>query len=457
MDTHRASASVSQKRRARNYGEEDRSFDHLIARLCRAFVRTTVDEIDEEINRWLKRIVLALGLDRATVAELNSSGWGAFSHGWARDPEHIIRQPLDVNALLPWLLKKVAAGETVIIPSLDDLPREAAVDRESFRRHGTKSNVTLPIRTGGEVVGGVGFATMSRERQWPAAIVEQLRLVAEIFGYALERKKSVGEIHRLRDELTHVSRITSVGQLATSIAHELNQPLAAVMNHAEACQIYLASDQPKLEAVRLSLEGIVSDTQRASEILGGFRQLFKRRELRSSSVSADELFDAVERILRSRATTLGVSLLFRIARTFPRITVDPILIQQVLINLILNAFDSVCAIGEGSREVEVTASQGEPGFIHFAVHDTGTGIQPHLMPRLFESFFTTKPEGLGIGLVISRSIVEAHGGSMRAQQRNGQGATFEFTLPTGAGAADPVNILTSSRSCRKMKSSLRPN
>jgi signal transduction histidine kinase len=432
MDTRRASALASQKRRASKSGEQDRSFDHLIAKLCRAFVRATVEEIDEEINRWLKRIVLALGLDRATVAELDSSGWGAFSHGWARDPDQIIEQPLDINALLPWLLNKVAAGETVIIPSLDDLPEEAAIDRESFRRHGTKSNVTLPIRTGGEVVGGVGFATMYRERKWPAAVVEQLRLVAEIFGYALERKKSVGEIHRLRDELTHVSRITTVGQLATSIAHELNQPLAAVMNNAEACQIYLASDHPNFEAVRMSLEGIVSDTQRASDILGRFRQLFKRRELRSSTLSPDELFDAVERILRSRATTLGVSLLFGLAPSLPYFTVDRILIQQVLINLILNAFDSVCATGEGPREVEVSASKGEPGFIHFAVQDTGTGIQPHLMLRLFESFFTTKPEGLGIGLAISRSIVEAHGGSMWAKRNPDRGATFEFTLPTAA-------------------------
>ena len=436
MDTRHASTLASRKRPAGKFGEENSSFDRLIAKLCRAFVRATVDEIDGEINRWLKRIVLALGLDRATVAELNSSGWGAFSHGWARDPEEIIGQPLDVNALLPWLLKKVAAGETVIIPCVDNLPEEAAVDRESFRRHGTKSNLTLPIRTGGEVVGGVGFATTRRERKWPATVVEQLRLVAEIFGYSLERKKSVGEIHRLRDELTHVSRITTVGQLATSIAHELNQPLAAVMNNAEACEIYLASDHPNLEAVRIALREIVSDTQRASDIVARFRQLFKRRQLRSSSLSPDDLFDAVERILRSRATTLGVSLLFRIPPSLPWVTVDSILIQQVLINLILNAFDSVCEIGDGPREVEVSASQREPGFMHFAVHDTGTGIQPHLMPRLFESFFTSKPEGLGIGLAISRSIVEAHGGSMWAQQSNGQGATFEFTLPTGAGTAD---------------------
>ena len=145
---------------------EARSFDQLIVKLCGAFVRATGEEVDQEINLWLKRIVLALALDRATVAEISPSGMWAFSHGWAREQDQIISRPLDANVLLPWLLRKMVAGETVVIPRLDDLPEEAAVDRESFRRHGTKSNVTIPINAGGQLVGGVGFATMYEERKW---------------------------------------------------------------------------------------------------------------------------------------------------------------------------------------------------------------------------------------------------------------------------------------------------
>jgi signal transduction histidine kinase len=407
----------------------NRGFDRIISQLCGAFVRATIDEIDEEINRWLRRIVTTLALDRATLAEINSSGWGAFSHGWARDPEQIIRRPLDVNILLPWLLRKVIAGETVIIPKLDDLPEEAAIDRESFRRHGTKSNVTIPIRAGHEVIGGVGFATMYQERDWPPEIVEQLELVTEIFGYALQRKKSVGEIHRLRDELTHVSRVTTLSQLASSIAHELNQPLAAIMNNAEAAQLYLAAAPRNLEAAGLAQKAIISDVQRASDIVVRFRQFFKRHDLHKSTLSPNELMVGVEPILRSRATITGVFLHFESATRLPSVSADRLLIEQVLINLVLNAFDAVLSVAEGPHEVEVSAFKGENGFVNFAVRDTGTGIQPDLMPRLFDSFFTTKPNGLGMGLGIARSIVEAHGGRIWATQNADRGATFDFSLP----------------------------
>ena len=324
MDGRGELGSLPRARKARSLrsGAGSQSFDRLIADLCRAFVRVTVDGIDDEIDKWLEQIVLRLGLDRSTMAEIDSSGWGSFSHGWAREPSRIVRQPLDANLLLPWLLKKVSAGETVIVPRLDDLPEEAAVDRESFRRHGTKSNVTIPIFAGSEVVGGVGFATMYREREWPPRVVEQLRLVAEIFGYALERKKRVAEIHRLRDELTHVSRVTTVGQLATSIAHELNQPLAAIMNNTEAAQLLLGSDHPNLEETREALKGVIYDAGRASDIVARFRQLFKRRELRKSRLSANELFETVERILRSAATIKNVMLHFSIAPSLPHFAAE---------------------------------------------------------------------------------------------------------------------------------------
>ncbi|MGH8336219.1 MAG: GAF domain-containing protein, partial [Gammaproteobacteria bacterium] len=177
-----------------------------------AFVRITIDKVDEEINRWLERIVLALCLDRSTIAEINpSDGWTIFSHGWAREPGQTIGRTLDANTLMPWTKGRMLAGETVVMPSVDALPDAASIDRESMRLHGPKSNVMIPIKVGEAVVAAVGFGALYRERSWPPQIVRRLQTVAEIFGYALERKRVTLEVAQLRNELTYISRINTMG------------------------------------------------------------------------------------------------------------------------------------------------------------------------------------------------------------------------------------------------------
>jgi two-component system, LuxR family, sensor kinase FixL len=182
-----------------------------------------------------------------------------------------------------------------------------------------------------------------------------------------------------------------------------------------------------------ALKEIVSEDQRASKIIGRFRSLFKRRELGKSTLSTDDLFSDVERLVKRRAAIINITMDFHIEPFIPSFAADRILLQQVLINLILNAFDSVGAVTEGPREIEVSAFSGEPGFINFTVRDTGTGIDKDIMPRLFKSFVTTKPQGLGMGITIARSIIEAHGGRLWARPNLDRGACFEFTLPTGNG------------------------
>jgi hypothetical protein len=178
--------------------EELGGFEALVVDLAGSFVRVTVEQIDAEINRWLKRIVIALGLDRSTIAQINPvTGWASFTHGWAREADRIIGSSLDANKLLPWTKRKMLAGETVVMLSPALLPEEAAVDRASFLRYGPKSNVMVPIMVGGTVFGGVGFGLLYKERTWPPKLVQRFQTVAQIFGYALERKRAVAEMIRL--------------------------------------------------------------------------------------------------------------------------------------------------------------------------------------------------------------------------------------------------------------------
>lgn len=418
------------KRRLRTSNGETHPFEQIVIELAGAFVRVTTDEIDGEINRWLERIVLALGLDRGTIAEINpSDGWAVFSHGWARDPGQIMGSSLDANKLLPWVKGKMLTGETVVMPSVDALPDEAAVDRESMRRYGPKSNVMIPIKVGGVVVAAVGFGALYRERSWPAQVVRRLQTVAEIFGYALERKRGVIEVLQLRNELTYISRINTLGELAASLAHEINQPLTAIRSNAEAIQSMLESERPDLDEIKAAIADIVSDDARAGETIRRLRALFRREGLVRTEIELGELLGEVSRIIRSDAVIRKVSLTLDPPQPARSILADRIQRQQAIINLLLNAFDAVSEKKENSRRVTLSVVTEDPNCVRVLVRDSGRGIAPDVLPRIFEAFFTTKPGGMGMGLAISRSIIEAHGGRLSVSSNPGHGSTFEIALP----------------------------
>ncbi len=393
-------------------------------------MRVTTDKIDGEINRWLERIVLTLGLDRSTIAEINpSDGWATISHGWAREEHRIFPKSVDANALFPWLRVKMLAGETVAFSNPDELPDEAAHDRETTRRFGPKSNVTVPIRVGGVIVAAVGFGTLYHERSWPPRVVRRLQTIAEIFGYALERKRVILEVFQLRNELTYVSRINTMGELAASLAHEINQPLAAIRSNAEAIQSMLEAEMPDLDEIKAAVADIVSDDVRAGETIRRLRALFRREELARTEVDLGDLLTEVSRIIRSDAVIRKVALTLDLRQPLRAILADRIQIQQAIINLLLNAFDAVSEAEERSRRVTLSVLTEDSGCIKVLVHDSGKGIEPDALPKIFDAFFTTKAGGMGMGLAISRSIIEAHGGRLSVSSNPGHGSTFEIALP----------------------------
>jgi signal transduction histidine kinase len=417
--------------------DEGPGFEELLGDLSATLVRATVDEIDNEIERLLQRIILGLGIDRGSVAEFEpATGILHVTHHWAREGVTTIAKHLNTSEALPWLAGKVLAGELVVVSRIEELPPEAAREVLNAEVTGTKSNVTVPLRIGGVIVGGVSFTTVFSERTWSKQDVQRFKLVAEVFGNALERKRAVAEILRLQEEMKQVSSVVMMGELTASLAHELNQPLGAILSNAQAARRMLGAQNPDLTEVRAALDDVIRDDARAVEIVQNVRALFRRDQPQKSLIDPKQVLIDVERILRHDAKMKKISLTVDLVSSLPPVVGDRTQLMQALINLVLNAFDAVSGEADGPRQVVLSASQAEAGHVRMAIRDSGKGIDPTMMPRLFDAFFTTKPTGMGMGLAIARSIIEQHSGRLWATQNGDRGATLQFVLPTEPDATN---------------------
>jgi signal transduction histidine kinase len=226
-----------------------------------------------------------------------------------------------------------------------------------------------------------------------------------------------------------------MGQLAAALAHELNQPLHAILRNAEAAEIFLESDQPDLEELRAIVSDIRKDDERAGNVIDRLRSLLKRRNIESVPAEVDALLNDVVALTRSDAAARQVALEVEVAPGLPMVKVDRVHVQQVLLNLMLNAMDAMNGISAGPKRVSLRAAENGKGLVEIAVKDTGHGIEKEKLAHLFEPFFTTKTHGMGVGLAISRTIVEAHGGTIWAENNPDGGATFRFTLATARDGA----------------------
>jgi PAS domain S-box-containing protein len=237
------------------------------------------------------------------------------------------------------------------------------------------------------------------------------------------------EARRLQDEITHVGRVSMMGQLASALAHEINQPLGAILRNAEAAELFMQSETPDLEEIRAILADIRADDQRAGGVIDRMRALLKRHVLDTQLLDLTELVDDVAKLARADAATRHVKLTVNLPADLPPVRGDRVHLQQVLLNLILNGMDALKEVSPENRHVNVSARVGAERTVEIAVSDTGHGIAAEKLTHIFDPFFTTKPDGMGMGLAISRTIVESHGGRLWAANNNGSGATFRFTLP----------------------------
>jgi two-component system sensor kinase FixL len=257
-----------------------------------------------------------------------------------------------------------------------------------------------------------------------------------------QRKEAEAELQRNRQELAHVTRISTMGELAASLAHELNQPLTAILSNAQAAQRFLAAETPDMQELREILKDIIQDDSRASEVIRRMRALVKKGEVAFVPLDLAEVIRDVVRLVHNDAVLLNVDVAIELNPALSMVRGDRVQLQQVVLNLLLNALDAMkgCPINE--RRVRVQAKQDDARTVRVVVRDYGIGLSGDKLDEIFQPFYTTKRDGLGMGLSISRSIIEAHGGSLWAENNPDRGATFYCTLPVSdecRGSSDEGN------------------
>jgi C4-dicarboxylate-specific signal transduction histidine kinase len=246
---------------------------------------------------------------------------------------------------------------------------------------------------------------------------------------SLERKHAEETLRQAQADLAHVSRVTTMGELTASLAHEVNQPIAAAVTNANTCLRWLAGGNPNLEEARAAAMRIVKDGTRAAEIINRIRLLFKKGTPQRGLIDVNEVIREMIVLLRGEAVRHNILVETELATDLPQVMGDRVQLQQVLMNLMLNGMDAMKDV-DGTRELAIKSQRGETDQVLVSVSDTGVGLPAQQADQIFKAFFTTKSHGTGMGLSISRSIVESHGGRLWAADNSPRGASFHFTLPT---------------------------
>jgi signal transduction histidine kinase len=293
---------------------------------------------------------------------------------------------------------------------------------------GFRTCLVVPMLKDNEIV---GIIILGRKQLQPFTDkqISLFRDFAAPATIALESTRRERQYREMRSDLAHANRVATMGQLTASIAHEIKQPIATARNNARAALNFLDKSPPDAAEVREALACIVNDIDRTNDVVDRIGCLIKKAPPRKEVLDLNAAILEVTSLTRGEAIKSGVTMGTQLADDLPRIQCDRVQLQQVILNLIVNAIHSMSGVEDGDRELNISTAHIKPEGVCVAVRDTGLGLRQESLPRVFEPFYTTKPDGMGMGLSICRSIVEAHGGRLWANRCEPRGALFQFTIP----------------------------
>jgi C4-dicarboxylate-specific signal transduction histidine kinase len=426
----------AQRRRAQRRLAEQLRFETLISDLLASQLTLSTAGMGSQVQHALALIGADLDTDRVLLAELETDRQGvAVTYTWTRAGIPPMPSAIE-RSTFPWIAAQIAAGHVVVMSPARPLPSGAEIDRQAMTTYATRSLLAMPLVLENAVIGVLTCATVRRDREWPEPLVERLRLLAEVFASMLGRHRaeaaaraSEARFLRQREELIHALRVTTLGELGASLAHELNQPLSAILLNAGALRALLGRGEVATPDLTEALSDIAADAKRAGDIIGRLRALARKEHVFQRGLSLDALVDEVAGLLHQDFVRRGIVVQRTKAPRMPPVSGDPIQLQQIVLNLLVNASEALETTERGRREITIETLHPASRLVELAVRDSAVGAKDVDLERMFERFVTTKPGGLGMGLAISRSIAEAHGGRIYAKANSERGLTVYVELP----------------------------
>jgi C4-dicarboxylate-specific signal transduction histidine kinase len=421
--------------KSRVSARDARHYRDMLMKLSAMFITSPSDQFDQRIIEGLRQLVETLGVQRSSLAMVDEQDRLRITHSYAARGYRAMPQAL-LDQEMPWLAKVLREGRTVCLNPRTDLPSDAKQERELTRSSGIRAVIALPFSVGGIPVCVLGVCS-SVERQWPDELLPYLKQAGEIFANAVARKRKDEQLKRSEVQLEHLARISTMGHLASSIAHEVNQPLCAIVSNAQAALGFISGSPVEIDQAVAAIRDIIRDGKRSSEIIGRTNAMLRRHSIAFTLHNINQLVNDALPLIERYAALRRVDLKTSLAPNLPLARCDAVQMQQVLVNLIVNGVDAIPTNREerGWVKIETSLDAGNEN-IRVRVSDNGKGLNGMDARRIFEPFFTSKSEGLGMGLAISRTIVETHGGRLWAEPDAVRGACFSFVLPTQTETLD---------------------
>ena len=422
-------SDITEQKRIEAELAERLRLQRLLADLPSRFIAVQSDKIDAAIEDTLRLIVQILRLDLGRLWQIAENGSDmALSHSWCYGSSPGARYRCPDEANLPWIFAQVMRGENVCFSSISELPPAASRDVEELRSDGVMSNLTIPLIVNGRVSGALAFSARYKERVWREDEVIELKLVAQIIGSVIGRQRAERREEQLRAELAHATRVATLGELAATLAHELNQPLAAILSNAQAARRFIAANAISQEELTAIFDDIVRDDKRAGGIIHNLRAMVSKGPAVREPCCLNELVRDVVDLMHAEVLGANLVLHSALVPSLPQVKASRVELQQVLMNLLVNAMHAMKGALTARRVIEVETIAAETSVL-VRIRDYGHGIPPERLPHIFDPFFTTKSSGLGMGLSICRRIIESHGGRIEACNREGGCACFTLWLP----------------------------